>query len=127
MQPIRSQDDFATYVKIFNSQDLDRYSAYYADDIIMHIPSLKLTVSGKKDVTDWFASQRKAVREYLEPDDVIVSDVGVAIRANIFWEPLQDMLEVSALGRVPIPFILVYSLGSPRGSMHCLSSSGILQ
>jgi hypothetical protein len=97
MPSLNSKDDFETYVKVFNTQNLEGYSAYYADDIIMHIPSLKLTVIGKKEVFDWFALQRKAVHEFLEPSEVIVSDNGIAARANVSWEPLQDIPEVCGL------------------------------
>lgn len=77
------------YIGAFNRGDFDTFTAFYDDDVVLHLGSKK-TIHGKQGIRDFYTEVLGKVRETLTIHDVVLDEEGLAGRVSTEFYGLED-------------------------------------
>ncbi len=120
------EDWIETYIGGFNRGDFDAFTAFYDDDVVLHLGSKK-TIHGKQGIRDFYTGVFEKVRETLTVHDVVLDDQGLAGRVSTEFYGLEDWPDFIAgplrKGEsINIESIVLYRIG-PHGKFTEIRSA----
>lgn len=86
---ITKQNWIDTYIGGFNARDFAAFSAFYAEDVVLHLGQKK-TIHGRQAICDFYAGVFEKVRETLIVDKVVLDDAGLAGVVRTEFHALED-------------------------------------
>ena len=85
---------FQAYISAFSAGDVDRFTAYYCDDVVMELgsgPPLK----GRRDIAEHYRNLFGKIRETLTIEKFVADEHGVAAEIVARFTALRDFPEFS--------------------------------
>jgi len=83
-----TRDDYERYITAFNDGDVERYSGYYARDVVLELG--KRSIAGSQGIREFYAAVRSKVREVLVVRQFIGDETGVAAELDTSFEAIVD-------------------------------------
>ena len=80
--------DFTDYLRAFSAADFDGFGRYYADDVVLELPSG--SVVGRAAILDLYRSLSRQVRETLKADIVLADEKALFADIDIEFRCLAD-------------------------------------
>jgi SnoaL-like domain len=85
---LEQRQAFSDYTRAFSNAELDRFSAYYTDDVVCELASLKL--EGRDGIVDFYRRMFQTVRESLTVHQIIADDHGIAADITTQFTAVAD-------------------------------------
>lgn len=83
---------FRDYIDCFNRNDFAGFSRYYADDVVLELPSKELR--GRQAIVDFYQVVKARIRETLQITEIVaVDDEGLAAEVDTEFYALEDWPE----------------------------------
>ncbi len=80
--------DFPDYLRCFSDADFDGFGRYYADDVVLELPSGPVT--GRESILDLYRAMSRQVRETLKADIVLADDDSLFADIDIEFRCIAD-------------------------------------
>jgi ketosteroid isomerase-like protein len=80
---------FLAYTRAFSEAEYERFSAFYADDVVLELPALP-PIRGRQGIVDFYAKMFRTVRESLEIHQVTADDAGIAGDFTSVFTAVED-------------------------------------
>ena len=84
-----TEDDFRRYVAAFNANDFDGFGAFYAEDVVFELGSMK-RITGRAAILDFYREVAAHIREEVVPLGVLVGPRNVAMHCRTTFETFAD-------------------------------------
>ena len=82
------KSQFQDYIDSFNRDNFEGFSKYYADDVLLELPSK--TLRGRQAIVDFYREVKARIRETLEIKQVICDAEGLAAEVATEFYALED-------------------------------------
>jgi hypothetical protein len=79
---------FHDYIDSFNRNDFEGFAKYYADDVLLELPSKQL--HGRQAIVEFYREVKARVRETLQIKQVVCDDEGLAAEVATEFFALED-------------------------------------
>ena len=80
--------DFPDYLRRFSEADFDGFGKYYADDVVLELPSGR--VAGREAILDLYRKMAGQVRETLKADMVLANEAALFADIDIEFRCIAD-------------------------------------
>ena len=84
-----TEDDFRRYVAAFNANDYAGFGAFYADDVVFELGSMKRIV-GREAILDFYREVKAHITEVVTPLGVLVGPSNVAMYCRTTFDTFAD-------------------------------------
>ena len=84
-----TEDDFHRYVAAFNANDYAGFGAFYADDVVFELGSMKRIV-GREAILDFYREVKAHIIEVVTPLGLIVGPRNVAMYCRTTFDTFAD-------------------------------------
>ena len=84
-----TEDDFRRYVAAFNANDYAGFGAFYADDVVFELGSMKRIV-GREAILDFYREVKSHITEVVTPLGVMVGPRNVAMYCRTTFDTFAD-------------------------------------
>jgi hypothetical protein len=82
------KSQFHDYIDSFNRNDFEGFAKYYADDVLLELPSKQL--HGRQAIVEFYREVKARVRETLQIKQVVCDDEGLAAEVATEFFALED-------------------------------------
>jgi hypothetical protein len=82
------KSQFHDYIDSFNRNDFEGFAKYYADDVLLELPSKQL--HGRQAIVEFYREVKARVRETLQIKQVVCDDEGLAAEVATEFFGLED-------------------------------------
>lgn len=83
-----TKDDFHRYLTCFNNKLYDKLVPYYADDVVLELPTF--TLAGPQAIVAFYQDFHAYVREFVEANYLVMDECGIAVEMYSEFECLRD-------------------------------------